>query len=250
MELNRKQVDDSIKMSVTKTTTFMQWSFNTDLMNVLKYRIMKLKQSVDKKIDISKREQFVCDPCDREYDSMEVYQRNYQCPFCEKPLRQKEKPCKDPEKLRKESNRIFSSFELAIKALDEFSIPREFFGYEVLRKPNFNLPDNVAIKGFKNNQLSSMKLKPNVNLEFETLRTDVYKDPKMVKPEILKKSRKEFPELYSYYEKRTKDRIVKNVKSLGKKMNKRKKKEAHKKLLESGEYQEKYKQYMSKLIDI
>mmetsp|Transcript_38907 Transcript_38907/g.38497 ORF Transcript_38907/g.38497 Transcript_38907/m.38497 type:complete len:155 (+) Transcript_38907:214-678(+) len=142
-------------------------------MNVLKYRIMKLKQAVDKKVESSQTDKFYCDHCDREFDSMEVYQRDYICPFCDKELEKKERACKDPEKLRKEFNKIFSSFEQAIKALDEFIIPREFFGFDIIRKPNFNLPDNLAIQGFKNNQLSGLKLKPVVNIQFETLRPDI-----------------------------------------------------------------------------
>ena len=79
MDLNKKQVDDEIKKRVTKTTTFIQWTFNTDLMNVIKFRVLKLGQAVDKKIEISKQDIFACEDCDKEFDSMEVYSHDYKC---------------------------------------------------------------------------------------------------------------------------------------------------------------------------
>lgn len=125
-----------------------------------------------------------------------------------------------------------------MKALDDFPIPREFYGYDIFRKPNFNLPDNLAFKGFKNSQLSSLKLKPVVNIEFETLRPDVYKQLNSFDPKSVAKSKSKYPQLYKYYCERSRSRIIKSVHSLKKKkVNKRKKKENHKKLLESEEYQ-------------
>lgn len=69
----------------------MQWTFNTDLMNVLKYRILKLKQAVQHKIDISRKDMFYCEPCDREFESMEVYSNDYKCTYCQNELALKEK---------------------------------------------------------------------------------------------------------------------------------------------------------------
>lgn len=112
----------------------MHWTFDIGLMNIIKYRVMKLKQSIDVKIKNSKDDKFVCKNCSKEFDQMEVYTKNYKCPFDDSPLEKKEKSCSNPEALRRESNRIFSSFESAIKALDyNYTIPREFFGFELIK---------------------------------------------------------------------------------------------------------------------
>lgn len=234
---------------VTKSATFCQWTFNTDLMNVIKYRLLKLKQAIDSKIQSSKEDKFICKSCNKEFDQMEIYKNNYKCPFDDKPLEKKKKECTNPEKLRKESNRIFVSFENSMKLLEDFKIPREFFGFEPLNKPNFNLPENITVQGFKNH-FSHFKEAPTVKVLFDTLKTDVYKDSGCFKEDKVEEAEKNDPTLFSFYMNKTKNKLTQMVKNMTKKTNKRKKKELRKKLLESPDYEQMYKQYWTKVYDI
>ena len=180
-------------------------------------------------------------------------------------MTKKPKPLKNPEQLRNEANKILSSFELQIKALDDFTIPRDFFGFELIKRPNFNLPDSVKVHGFNNAHLNNLKLAPTVNVEFETLKTDIYKEASLIDENTDRLAKEKAPKLYRYYNKKTKERLIKCVKSKPflrslnfnysfkaktKKMNKRKKKELYKKRQESNDYDLQYKTYMSKVIDI
>mmetsp|Transcript_23985 Transcript_23985/g.21311 ORF Transcript_23985/g.21311 Transcript_23985/m.21311 type:complete len:166 (-) Transcript_23985:19-516(-) len=163
----------------------------------------------------------------------------------------KPKPCKNPELLRRESNMILNGLEELIKASDDFTISREFFGFELIKRPNFNLPDNVKVHGFNNPHFSNLKLAPTVNVEFSTLKTDIYIDAKVINEEVFKKAKRAHPTLFKYFLNKTKERLSKNVKGLGKKVNKRKKKEMNKKVQEeNGNYDTLYKEFMAKVIDI
>lgn len=170
-EISRKEIDPEIIAKVTKNTIFFQWTFNTDIMNVIKYRQMKLRFGIDAKIKSSNTDRFICKACNKEYDGMDVYTKNYHCLFCDQPLEKQKKACKNPERLRKESNRIFQSIESSLKLLDDFKIPREFFGFDPINKPNFNLPQNVMMRGF-NNHFANLKIKPTVRVQFTTLKDD------------------------------------------------------------------------------
>jgi len=48
-------------------------------MNAIKYRVMKLREAIDAKIKLCKKDLFDCKSCEKEYDAMEVYQKNYVC---------------------------------------------------------------------------------------------------------------------------------------------------------------------------
>lgn len=73
-----------------------------------------------------------------------------------------------------ESNKLLKSFEESIRRLEDFKIPREFYGYDPINKPNFNQPDKISVQGFKG-YYSDLKA-PTVKVQFNTLKTDVYKE--------------------------------------------------------------------------
>lgn len=226
-------MSEEIRTKFSKAT-FSHWTFDTDLMNVIKYRVMKLKQQIDKKIQNAKEDMFDCPNCKKSFAQMEVYTKGYKCPFDQTPLKKKDKECANPEKLRKESNKIFSSFETTIKELDDFVIPKEFFGFKLINRPNFNIADSGTAKHIKN-QLTTFKEPPNVKFEFETLKYDIYKDLECLDDKAIKDAKTSELELFNFYCQKTKERLVQAVKSLGKKVNKRKRKEIHKKMIASGE---------------
>lgn len=219
-------------------------------MNVIKYRLMKLKQAIRQKIDDSKTKKFTCSKCKREYEEMDVYNKDYKCPADDTHLEKKvDGGCKNPEKLNKESNKIFVSFENAIKLLDSYKIKREFFGFEPLNKPNFNLPENITVQGFKNH-LADLKIQPTVKVMFRTLKSDIYKDSNCYNDETISEAKNKESDLFKFYLEKTKDRLIQRVKNIAKKQNRRKKKETHKKLLESPEYSDLYKSFWAKVYDV
>ena len=224
---------------------------------------MRLKQSIDKKIKNSKEVRFSCPKCNKEFDQMEIYKRDYKCPFDETSLEKKKSTCNNPEKLRKESNKIFTTFEGSLKILEDYKIPREFFGFEPFNKPNFNLPNNITFHGFKNN-FSNMKINPTVKVQFNTLKSDIYRDSNCFNDQSIGEAQEKERGLFDFYLDMTKSHLIQRVKSASKKVNRRKnkteieqfgqvnrkKKEEFKKLQESQEYDQMYKSYWSKIRDI
>lgn len=154
----------------------------------------------------------------------------------------------DIHKLRLESNKLFKSFEESIRKLEDFKIPREFYGYDPINKPNFNQPDKISVQGFKG-YYSDLKA-PTVKVQFNTLKTDVYKEENWYKDEIIVEAQQKEPNLFRFYCQKTKDRILKMVANSTKKGVKRKRKEERKKLMNSPTYDEAYKEFWNNTFDI
>lgn len=180
---------------------------------------------------------------------MEVYMTNYKCPNDSSTLEKQKKPTSNPQKLKSEFEKFFSGIDDLIALLEDYQIPREFFGFEPINKPNFNLPDNITLQGFSNH-FAHIKKVPTVKIQFDTLKSDAYKDANSFDENIIMEAQKKDPNLFRFYLNKTKDRLIKKVKSFSKKGVKRKKKEVHKKLQSSPEYAEKYKDYWTKVYDI
>lgn len=185
---------------------------------------------------------------------MEVYTRGYKCPYdTEIELQKKPKACSNPEKLSTESDKIIISFEKAIQLLEDFKIPREFYGFEPVNRPNFNLPENITVQGFKNH-FADLKIEPTVKVMFSTLKADeddVLNGSNGHYDKFISEAKNSDSNLFNYYLDKTKNRLIQKVKNINKKVNRRKKKDANKeKFLNSPEYDEMYKSYWSKVYDI
>lgn len=97
------------------------------------------------------------------------------------------------------------------------------------------MPENVAIQGFKNH-FSNLKLDPIVNIEFDTLNSDIYQEIEFQDKDPLTKAKSKEPELLDFYMKKAKERLIQSVKNLNKVQKKRNKKEQRKKFVELHEY--------------
>lgn len=218
-------------------------------MNVIKYRLMKIKMSIDKKIKYNKKSIFTCSQCNKEFEEMEIYTNGYKCPNDDTQLDRKGQDVVfDPDQLRKESNNLFNVFQEALKQLEDFKIPREFFGLDPLKNPNFNLPDHIAISGF-HGHLADIKVEPTVNVLFSTLKsdermTDVSSIPKS------KRKLKDYDHYLKYYLVKTKEKIAKEIKAAGKRSALKRRKKEVSKLMPDVEYQKAYKNHWAKMYDV
>lgn len=79
-EIKKSEVREDIKTNTKNNATFCNWTFNTDIMNVIKYRLLKFQQAIDKKMLNIKIAKFYCDKCNKEFEEIEVYNRDYKCP--------------------------------------------------------------------------------------------------------------------------------------------------------------------------
>lgn len=125
-----------------------------------------------------------------------------------------------------ESNKLLKSFEESIRRLEDFKIPREFYGYDPINKPNFNQPDKISVQGFKG-YYSDLKA-PTVKVQFNTLKTDVYKEENWYKDDIITEAQQKEPNLFRFYWQITKDRILKMLSNSTKRGVRRKRKEERK----------------------
>lgn len=154
---------------------------------------------------------------------------------------------------------MIASFENSIRILNDYKIPREFFGYDPVNKPNFNLPNKISIQGFKNH-FATMKTTPTVKIMFNSLKTDIYKEHNCFSDNKISEAKQKDPGLYEFYLKKTKVRLMSSVKPLVKQTVKRKTKEAQKEALAvkearmkaraDQEHLEDYRRYWDTRLDI
>ena len=73
-EMRKDRVDARVKSKFPSGTKFYLWTFNTNLMNVIRYRLIELEQKVNMKITESENTTYTCKACNlKNFTELQVH---------------------------------------------------------------------------------------------------------------------------------------------------------------------------------